>query len=171
MRTEASAISVSFARRGEKNREAIYVESTEKAAELLSGTEGNIFLTTGSKELSKFTVIPDYQRGFCPGAVHPFRDQLPVRSWGSKEASHRYAGPFSTEINEAMLRQFQCSYLVTKDTGLAGGFPEKMEACQRCGVTPVIIGRPLQEGAVPAGSKGYFWQSCSALPCHRGFLL
>ena len=54
-------------------------------------------------------------------------------------------GPFSTEINEAMLRQFQCSYLVTKDTGLAGGFPEKMEACQRCGVTPVIIGRPLQE--------------------------
>ena len=46
---------------GEKNREAIYVESTEKAAELLSGTEGNIFLTTGSKELSKFTVIPDYQ--------------------------------------------------------------------------------------------------------------
>ena len=43
---------------GEKNREAIYVESTEKAAELLSGTEGNIFLTTGSKELSKFTVIP-----------------------------------------------------------------------------------------------------------------
>ena len=54
-------------------------------------------------------------------------------------------GPFSAEINEAMLRQFQCSYLVTKDTGLAGGFPEKMEACQRCGVTPVIIGRPLKE--------------------------
>ena len=54
-------------------------------------------------------------------------------------------GPFSTEINEAMLRQYQCSYLVTKDTGLAGGFPEKMEACRRLGVIPVIIGRPLKE--------------------------
>lgn len=52
---------------GEKNREAIYVESTEKAAEFLSGTEGNIFLTTGSKELSKFTVIPDYQERLLPG--------------------------------------------------------------------------------------------------------
>ena len=29
---------------GEKNREAIYVESTEKAAEFLSGTEGTFFL-------------------------------------------------------------------------------------------------------------------------------
>ena len=54
-------------------------------------------------------------------------------------------GPFSTEINEAMLRQYQCRYLVTKDTGLAGGFPEKMEACRRAGVIPVIIGRPLKE--------------------------
>ncbi len=53
-----------------------------------------------------------------------------------------------------MLRQFQCSYLVTKDTGLAGGFPEKMEACQRCGVTPVIIGRPLQEGLSLPEAKG-----------------
>ncbi len=26
---------------------------------------GTFFLTTGSKELSKFTVIPDYQEGFC----------------------------------------------------------------------------------------------------------
>lgn len=65
MRTEASAISVSFA--GGEEQEAIYVESTEKAAELLSGTEGNIFLTTGSKELSKFTVIPDYQERLLPG--------------------------------------------------------------------------------------------------------
>ena len=46
---------------GEKNSEAIYVESTEEAAAFLSGTEGNIFLTTGSKELAKFTGIPDYK--------------------------------------------------------------------------------------------------------------
>ena len=131
---------------GEKNREAIYVESTEKAAEFLSGTEGNIFLTTGSKELSKFTVIPDYQERL-------FARVLSIPSVISScaelgiEGKHLIGmqGPFSREINEAMLRQFQCSYLVTKDTGLAGGFPEKMEACQRCGVTPVIIGRPLQE--------------------------
>lgn len=131
---------------GEKNSEAIYVESTEEAAAFLSGTEGNIFLTTGSKELAKFTGIPDYKERLFARVL-----SIPsvIRSCAELgiEGKHLIGmqGPFSAEINEAMLRQFQCSYLVTKDTGLAGGFPEKMEACQRCGVTPVIIGRPLKE--------------------------
>ena len=131
---------------GEKNSEAIYVESTEEAAAFLSGTEGNIFLTTGSKELAKFTGIPDYNERLLARVL-----SIPsvIRSCAELgiEGKHLIGmqGPFSAEINEAMLRQFQCSYLVTKDTGLAGGFPEKMEACQRCGVTPVIIGRPLKE--------------------------
>ena len=131
---------------GEKNSEAIYVESTEEAAAFLSGTEGNIFLTTGSKELAKFTGIPDYKERLFARVL-----SVPsvIRSCAELgiEGKHLIGmqGPFSAEINEAMLRQFQCSYLVTKDTGLAGGFPEKMEACQRCGVTPVIIGRPLKE--------------------------
>lgn len=131
---------------GEKNSEAIYVESTEEAAAFLSGTEGNIFLTTGSKELAKFTGIPDYKERLFARVL-----SIPsvIRSCAELgiEVKHLIGmqGPFSAEINEAMLRQFQCSYLVTKDTGLAGGFPEKMEACQRCGVTPVIIGRPLKE--------------------------
>ena len=131
---------------GEKNSEAIYVESTEEAAAFLSGTEGNIFLTTGSKELAKFTGIPDYKERLFARVL-----SIPsvIRSCAELgiEGKHLIGmqGPFSAEINEAMLRQFQCSYLVTKDTGIAGGFPEKMEACQRCGVTPVIIGRPLKE--------------------------
>ena len=131
---------------GEKNSEAIYVESTEEAAAFLSGTEGNIFLTTGSKELAKFTGIPDYKERLFARVL-----SIPsvIRSCAEFgiEGKHLIGmqGPFSAEINEAMLRQFQCSYLVTKDTGLAGGFPEKIEACQRCGVTPVIIGRPLKE--------------------------
>lgn len=131
---------------GEKNSEAIYVESTEEAAAFLSGTEGNIFLTTGSKELAKFTGIPDYKERLFARVL-----SIPsvIRSCAELGIAGKHLigmqGPFSAEINEAMLRQFQCSYLVTKDTGLAGGFPEKMEACQRCGVTPVIIGRPLKE--------------------------
>lgn len=131
---------------GEKNSEAIYVESTEEAAAFLSGTEGNIFLTTGSKELAKFTGIPDYKERLFARVL-----SIPsvIRSCAELgiEGKHLIGmqGPFSAEINEAMLRQFQCSYLVTKDTGFAGGFPEKMEACQCCGVTPVIIGRPLKE--------------------------
>ena len=35
-------------------------------------------------------------------------------------------GPFSRELNTAMLRQFDAAYLVTKDSGKVGGFEEKL---------------------------------------------
>lgn len=131
---------------GERSSEAVYVESPEEAAKFLAGTKGNIFLTTGSKELSKFTAIPDYkERLFARVLSIPSVIQSCAELGVEGKHLIGMQGPFSAEINEAMLRQFQCSYLVTKDTGLAGGFPEKIEACQRCGVIPVIIGRPLKE--------------------------
>ena len=110
---------------GERSSQAIYVESTEKAAELLSGTKGNIFLTTGSKELSKFTVIPDYKERLF-ARVLSIPSVINACAELGIEGKHLIGmqGPFSAEINAAMLKQFQCSYLVTKDTGLAGGFPE-----------------------------------------------
>lgn len=132
---------------GEKNSEAIYVESTEEAAAFLSLVQREIiFLQQEVRNWLKFTGIPDYKERLFARVL-----SIPsvIRSCAELgiEGKHLIGmqGPFSAEINEAMLRQFQCSYLVTKDTGLAGGFPEKMEACQRCGVTPVIIGRPLKE--------------------------
>ena len=57
-------------------------------------------------------------------------------------------GPFSKELNAAMLRQYDCRYLVTKDSGKAGGFEEKIQAATECGAIPVIIGRPVQEKGI-----------------------
>ena len=41
--------------------EATYAASIAEAAERLKGTEGNILLTTGSKELLPFTEVPNYR--------------------------------------------------------------------------------------------------------------
>ena len=41
--------------KGAHQEKAVYVEDTEAAVKFLEGTEGNILLTTGSKELGKFT--------------------------------------------------------------------------------------------------------------------
>ena len=151
---------------GEKNREAIYVESTEKAAELLSGTEGNIFLTTGSKELSKFTVIPDYQERL-------FARVLSIPSVISScaelgiEGKHLIGmqGPFSTEINEAMLRLSghqgyrSGRWIPGKDGGLS--------ALRRhtCDHRKTFAGG----GAVPAGSKGISGKAVRPYPVTEGF--
>ena len=57
-------------------------------------------------------------------------------------------GPFSTEMNVAMLKTVGASILVTKASGVAGGFPEKLEAARALGLTAVIIGRPPQQAGM-----------------------
>lgn len=131
---------------GKQAGQAVYVESTEAAAEFLNTTEGNILLTTGSKELKKFLGVKDSKERLY-ARVLSLPSVMEECSTAGFEGKHLIGmqGPFSRELNEAMLRQFHCRYLVTKDTGKAGGFQEKIEAAFSCGAIPVIIGRPLKE--------------------------
>ena len=55
-------------------------------------------------------------------------------------------GPFSKEMNVATLRQIGADYFVTKESGKAGGFPEKLLAAEEAGVVLVVVGRPQEEG-------------------------
>lgn len=55
-------------------------------------------------------------------------------------------GPFSRDLNRAMLEQYQIRYLVTKDGGRAGGFEEKAAAAREAGAELVVIGRPAETG-------------------------
>ena len=55
-------------------------------------------------------------------------------------------GPFSADFTYAALREFQCRFLVTKNSGSAGGFEEKMEAARRAGVRVLVIRRPEEDG-------------------------
>lgn len=141
--------------KGNYSKDAVYVEDTEAAVAFLRGTQGNILLTTGSKELAKYTVLPDYQERLY-ARVLSLPSVMETCSTYGIMGRHLIGmqGPFSKEMNEAMLRQFECSYLVTKDTGKAGGFQEKMEAAYACGAVPVVIGRPLaEEGMSVAEAK------------------
>ena len=55
-------------------------------------------------------------------------------------------GPFSTELNAAMLRQYDIKYMVSKDGGAPGGFPEKAEAAKETGAGLVVLRRPEEDG-------------------------
>ena len=57
-------------------------------------------------------------------------------------------GPFSRELNLALMEQFSISVLVTKDGGKAGGMPEKLAAARERGARVVAIRRPTLPGAV-----------------------
>ena len=103
-------------------------------------------LTTGSKELAGFTGMKDYQNRLY-ARVLSLPNVMKACAELGFEGKHLIGmqGPFSRELNAAMLRQYDCKYLVTKDTGKAGGFQDKIDAALECDAVPVIIGRPLKE--------------------------
>lgn len=129
-----------------RKEEVVYVDSPAGAVEWLNQTEGNILLTTGSKELSVFTDLKDYQERIYARVLSLSSVICECKELGL-EGRHLIGmqGPFSKEMNLAMLRQYDCCYLVTKDSGTAGGFQEKYEAALEAGAVLVVIGRPLQE--------------------------
>ena len=133
-------------RESQSVEDVIWVKSVEDAVEYLNRNTGNIFLTTGSKELEAFTKVKDY------------RDRMTIRVLPSVEvlqkcldlgfsSNHIIAmqGPFTEEVNCAMMLQCESVFMVTKDSGETGGFIEKIAGARGAGVTSVVIARPREE--------------------------
>lgn len=129
--------------------EIVVVESVEAAVNFLKTTEGSIFVTTGSKELAKFTVLPDYQnRVYARVLATP--EVVTQCTEAGFTGPHLICmqGPFSKELNLAMLRSIGAAWMVTKEAGRAGGFEEKMTAAKEAGVKVVLIGRPQEQAGL-----------------------
>lgn len=118
-------------------------ETVEAAAAFLAHTQGNIFITTGSKELEKYTRIPDYKNR-CTARVLPTEEVVKKCRELGFEGKNLICmqGPFDEEMNLCMMKQTHTAWLVTKNSGSVGGYQEKCEAALRIGAGIVVIGRP-----------------------------
>lgn len=123
----------------------VVVESCSAAAEYLKACEGNILIATGSKELLSYQdlsperlfprVLPTHEAlDTCEQMGIPHRNILALQ------------GPFSEEMNLAMLRQYNIRYLVSKDGGRAGGYEEKYTAAKKADAVLILIRRPDEGG-------------------------
>lgn len=132
----------------------LYFENNEDCARALENTEGNILLTTGSKELAAYCAF---------GRLH---DRLYVRILPARESLElcmdqgikgrqilALQGPFSTEMNAAVLKQYNIRHMVTKNSGRNGGYQEKLEAAKMLGI-PVYVIEPVQAAAVVENVMG-----------------
>lgn len=124
-----------------------YVDSPQEAAAYLNQTQGNIFLTTGSKELSVYMeLIQDKSRIYArvlPGT----RELEKCHQLGLKGRQIIcMQGPFSEELNFAMMKEVNTAWMVTKETAGAGGYPEKLRAAARAGAQVIVIKRPEESG-------------------------
>ncbi|MDD2959057.1 MAG: precorrin-6A reductase [Lachnospiraceae bacterium] len=124
----------------------VFVPSVEAAVEYLQQTSGNVLAATGSKELKKYTALPDYQTRVFARVL-----STPAAVWECAELGFQgknlicMQGPFDEELNYAMMKQIGARFLVTKESGKTGGFPEKMRAARRAGAKLVVVGRPGEE--------------------------
>lgn len=129
----------------------VLVKDTDAAVRYLNETQGNVLLTVGSKELARYTAVKDYETRLF-ARILPVKESADAAFQLGFSGKHLICmqGPFSDELNEATIRAIDAKYLVTKDTGCAGGFAEKIAAAKACGITPVVIRRPEEEGVTEA---------------------
>lgn len=133
------------------------VASTQEASDFLEKQTGNILLTTGSRELHVFaekeTLLPRlFARVLPDSKVLAQCEEMGING------SHLIAmqGPFSVEMNQALLHQTKAVWMVTKESGARGGFQEKWQASKQCGVKFLVINRPEnEEGISLAEAKRY----------------
>lgn len=143
--------------------DAVFVDSVDEAVEYLAGTEGVIFAATGSKELHKYTAIPGYRERVTARVLSTPDVAAECAELGFRgENLICMQGPFSKDLNVAMLKAKKARYLVTKVTGKAGGYEDKIEAAREAGCVCIIIGRPEAEA-----EEGKSFYECKGELCRR----
>ena len=129
-----------------------YFESNADCAKALENTEGNILLTTGSKELATYCASGRlHERLYV--RILPGRESLELCMEQGIKGRQILAlqGPFSTEMNAAILKQYDIRHMVTKNSGRTGGYREKLEAAKMLGI-PVYVIQPVKNTVEAIGN-------------------
>lgn len=141
-------------------KDCIYFDSASACAKRLCSVEGNIFLTTGSKELEAFCQREELRPRLVV-RVLPGRESMELCWKNGLEGKQIIAmqGPFTKEMNLATIRQYGITCMVTKESGKIGGVDEKLEAAREAGISCCVIRRP-----VPEADQTYsFREVCEAI--------
>ena len=127
-------------------------KTVEDFAHVADHLNGNILLTTGSKELMKYcsevskdTLLRSFVR------ILPSPESIDICENCGINPSNIIAmkGPFSYDMNRALMRDLDIRHLFTKDSGHTGGFEEKVRAADDLSVSVHILTRPGADGRDP----------------------
>ena len=126
-----------------------FSQATE-AAEFLRKKKGNFLLTTGANTISVYRdCIEDFdQRGYVRVLNQP-ESEKSCRKSGIPFSHVIFENPpFSKEDNLKLLDRYEIRFLVSKDSGRAGGLLEKMEAARERNIPLLLVERPKQEEGI-----------------------
>ena len=128
----------------------IYTETMKDAVRLLNEDRyihKNVLMTTGSKNIPEYVHIKDFKdRLYLRLLPNPQMMESAIQAGIMPAHLIGMQGPFSQELNEAVIRQFNIGVLVTKESGNNGGYEEKISATLNTGTDCIVIRRPLENG-------------------------
>lgn len=125
--------------------EKLYEVKDEFEAANLAGHLGqSILLTTGSKTLATFVHDKALKGKEIWARVLPVSSVLKMCEDLGLKAKNILAiqGPFSYEMNLAMINDYRVDVMVTKNSGLVGGSDTKLKAAMKAGISVIVIDKP-----------------------------
>lgn len=119
------------------------VDSIEEACDMVMKNENweNVFIATGSKNLGTYIKLLKSKR--VVARVLPTSEVMRSCEAMGLNADNIIGikGPFSKDINVALLKHAKVDVVITKESGYAGGFLDKIDACYELGIPIIIIKR------------------------------
>lgn len=149
------------------NKEELHFFKNDETCRMaLEQIQGNILLTTGSKELHEYCKSQTLKNRLYV-RVLPGIESLSICRKQEIHPSKILAlqGPFSVEMNLAFIKQYQITCMVSKQGGVSGGFPEKKAACEQAGIPLYVIQKEDDQNATSAGTDNTydFYGICDSL--------
>ena len=138
----------------EQSMQASVCKSAEEACALLEeakaqpGSSGGILLTCGAKEAACFSPLLRQNKNGVYIRTLPSKESIRIclDAGFPREQILTGWGPYSVEENVRTLEDLQIRYLVTKDGGWEGGYPQKLAGAALCGAKVIVIERPAEDG-------------------------
>lgn len=118
-----------------------YFKDAKECAKALTQTDGNILVTSGGKDLDVFCQDESVKERIY-ARVLPSAESFAMCEENGVTGKHILGllGPFSEEMNYAMLKQYDIKVMVTQESGVIEGFSEKIAAAKRAGVKTFVVG-------------------------------
>ena len=126
-------------------------DSVAECAKALDATEGNILLTIGSNQLGAYCEnVSDETKKRTYVRILPVNESLKICGEQDIPSKNIIAmhGPFGRELNTALMKQYDIKHIVTKDSGVSGGFEEKLEASALVKARCHVINRPQDDEGI-----------------------
>lgn len=120
-----------------------FVRNFQEGGIMASELGNRVFYTGGSNNFEEFLLNCTAKKVYIRVLPVPDIIKKCIELGLMMEDIIAMKGPFSKSLNKEMFREYQADVLVTKDSGQAGGTPEKVLGALENNMEIVVIERPI----------------------------